>query len=89
VTYRPIEDWTLTTAARYSGKQYSTLDNTDKVSNVFGAFDSFFVVGVHAQYKIDEKRLLDLDIDNLNNEKYTLFHPFPGRTYSASLKFLF
>jgi iron complex outermembrane receptor protein len=89
VTYRPTEDWSFTTALRYSGKQYSTLDNSDKVSNVFGAFDSFFVVDVRAQYKFDDKRFLDFGIDNLNNEKYTLFHPFPERTYSASLKILF
>ena len=30
-TYRPTEHWAWTTAARYSGKQYSTLDNTDIV----------------------------------------------------------
>ena len=29
VTYRPNENWAFTVAARYSGKQYSTLDNTD------------------------------------------------------------
>ncbi len=29
VTYRPNDSWAYTVAARYSGKQYSTLDNTD------------------------------------------------------------
>ena len=31
-TYRPNESWAYTVAARYSGKQYSTLDNTDIIS---------------------------------------------------------
>ena len=33
-TYRPNDSWAFTVAARYSGKQYSTLDNTDIVSHV-------------------------------------------------------
>jgi iron complex outermembrane recepter protein len=86
VTYKPTADWVLTAAARYSGKQYSTLDNTDKVSNVFGAFDSFLVVDLRAQYKIDDKTWFNFGIDNVNNEKYTLFHPFPERTFVASIK---
>ncbi len=35
VTYRPNESWAYTVAARYSGKQYSTLDNTDSFSHVY------------------------------------------------------
>jgi iron complex outermembrane recepter protein len=42
-TYKP-EKWTWTVFGRYSGKQYSTLNNTDVVSHVFGAFDNYFVV---------------------------------------------
>lgn len=44
-TYRPDAYWALTAAMRCSGKQYSTPDNTDIISNVYGAFDSFTVVG--------------------------------------------
>jgi iron complex outermembrane receptor protein len=39
VTYRPNQSWSCTLAARYSGKQYSTLDNTDIIPHVYGAFD--------------------------------------------------
>jgi len=28
----------------------------------------------------------EIGIDNLTDDKYFLFHPFPGRTYLASLK---
>ena len=35
VTYRPNESWAYTVAARYSGKQYSTLDNTDIIPHVY------------------------------------------------------
>lgn len=82
-TYHPTDRWALTAALRYSGKQYSTLDNTDTVAHVFGAFDSFLVVDLHAQYKVSDATWIDLGIDNVNNAKYTLYHPFPGRTYMA------
>lgn len=80
-TYRPTDAWALTAAARYSGRQYATLDNTDYVSNVYQAFDRFFVVDVRASYKLAEQASLEFGIDNVNNEKYTLFHPFPQRTF--------
>ncbi|MDE1150153.1 MAG: TonB-dependent receptor [Azospirillaceae bacterium] len=85
-TYRPDEQWAFTVAGRYSGKQYSTLDNTDSVSKVFGAFDSFLVADVHINYKVLDNLTLDLGVDNINDEKYFLYHPFPGRTFFGGLK---
>ncbi|MBB6253765.1 TonB-dependent receptor [Nitrospirillum iridis] len=85
-TYRPDEQWAFTIAGRYSGKQYSTLDNTDSVAKVFGAFDSFLVADIHVNYKVLDNLTLDLGIDNINDEKYFLYHPFPGRTFFGGLK---
>ncbi len=50
-TYRPTDAWAWTTAARYSGKQYSTLDNTDIVPHVYGAFDKYIVVDTKLHYE--------------------------------------
>jgi iron complex outermembrane recepter protein len=88
-TYRPNESWAYTVAARYSGKQYSTLDNTDVVSHVFGAFDDFFVVDMKVHYNTTQNLSFDVGIDNLFNEQYFLFHPFPGRTYVLAGKYTF
>jgi iron complex outermembrane recepter protein len=88
-TYRPNDNWAYTVAARYSGKQYSTLDNTDVVSHVFGAFDDYFVVDMKLHYTATEKLAFDFGIDNLFNEQYFLFHPFPGRTYVLAGKYTF
>ncbi|MDB5503578.1 MAG: TonB-dependent receptor [Tardiphaga sp.] len=88
-TYRPNAWWAFTAAARYSGKQYSTLDNTDVVSNVYGAFDSFTVVDLRAQYRFSETAQASFGIDNVGDYKYTLFHPFPGRTYVADVRIKF
>jgi len=87
VTYRPNDSWAYTVAARYSGKQYSTLDNTDVVSHVFGAFDDFFVVDMKIHYNATENFSFDFGIDNIFNDQYFLFHPFPGRTFVLAAKY--
>lgn len=88
-TYRPDTHWNFTLAGRYSGKQYSTLDNTDNTANVYGAFDKFLVFDARVLYRVDDHLSLALGVDNLNNEKYFLFHPFPQRTYVADIKLKF
>jgi iron complex outermembrane receptor protein len=88
-TYRPNESWAFTLAARYSGKQFSTLDNTDVVSHVFGAFDYYTVVDMKVHYNATQNFSFDFGIDNLFNEQYFLFHPFPGRTYVLASKYTF
>jgi iron complex outermembrane recepter protein len=89
VTYRPNESWAYTVAARYSGKQYSTLDNTDIIPHVYGAFDNYFVVDMKVHYKATQNFAFDFGIDNLFNEQYFLFHPFPGRTYVLAARYTF
>jgi iron complex outermembrane recepter protein len=86
-TYRPTAAWAFTLAGRYSGKQFSTLDNTDNTPNVFGSFDKFLVFDAHVNYQINAQLSASLGIDNLTNEKYFLYHPFPQRTYVGSIKF--
>ena len=89
-TYRWADDaWAWTVAGRYSGKQYSTLDNTDIVPHVYGAFDDYFVVDTKLHYNATKNFSFDAGIDNLFNEQYFLFHPFPGRTYVLAAKYQF
>jgi iron complex outermembrane receptor protein len=88
-TYRPDEKLAVSLAARYSGKMYTTLDNTDSVSHVMGAFDKFFVVDAHVRYQFASYLTATAGIDNLLNEKYFEYHPFPGRTYVASMRLTF
>jgi len=85
-TYRPMDEVALTAAARYQGKMSSTLDNTDYVHHVYGAFDQFFVVDLRGHYKYNENLEAALGVDNVNNAKYWEFHPFPQRTFIGELK---
>ena len=89
VTYRPNDSWAYTVAARYSGKQFSTLDNTDIIQHVFGAFDNFLVVDMKVHYVATKNFSFDFGIDNVFNAQYFLFHPFPGRTFVVAGKYTF
>jgi iron complex outermembrane recepter protein len=80
-TYHPGDHWSFTLAARYQSKVYATLDNTDVVSNVYQAFDPFLVADMRIQYKAGDRGSISFGIDNIGNEQYHLFHPFPQRTY--------
>ena len=87
--YKPDDKWSFTAAARVQGWMYSTLDNSDYVHNVYGAFDPFFVVDLKARYQFMPHAAVELGIDNVGDYKYFLFHPFPQRTVIASLKATF
>jgi iron complex outermembrane receptor protein len=85
-TIHPNDRWSLTGALRYSGRQYSTLDNTDNTPKVYGAFDRFMVVDARVQYKACRNATIHAGVDNLTGTNYTLFHPFPGRTFTTGVK---
>jgi iron complex outermembrane receptor protein len=85
--HRRALQYAFRNSARYSGKQYSTLDNTDIVSHVFGAFDDFLVVDMKIHYNAIQNFSFDFGIDNIFNEQYFLFHPFPGRTFVLAAKY--
>jgi iron complex outermembrane receptor protein len=88
-SYRPDDKFVYTLAARYSSRLYATVDNSDTNPSTYQGFDSYFVTDVRVRYLVDRHWSAALGIDNLNNRKYFLFHPFPQRTVSAELKYDF
>ncbi|MDB4873866.1 MAG: TonB-dependent receptor [Gemmatimonadetes bacterium] len=88
-TYRPVERLALTLAGRYSGKVYTTLDNADINPNTYQGFSAWFVADAHVNYRVDNHWSTSVGADNLLNRKYFFFHPFPQRTFVASLKYAF
>jgi iron complex outermembrane receptor protein len=85
-TYRADDHWSGTLAARSSSRVWATVDNTDVYTHTYQGFDSYFVVDARVNYSFDRQTRLSVGIDNLNNKKYFLFHPFPQRTAFAELK---
>jgi len=84
-TWHATAQLTATIGARYSGRQYGTLDNSDPNAFTYTGFSRFLVVDARARYRFDAHWTGSLGIDNLNNEKYWAFHPYPQRTYLAEL----
>lgn len=86
VNYRPDDRWTLTGAVRYQGKMFSTLDDADTSYDVYQSFGSFLVADMRVHYEVMKGLAASFGVDNLNNDKYWEFHPFPQRTFLFDLK---
>jgi iron complex outermembrane receptor protein len=86
-TYALSDKLSATLAARYSGKQYSTLDNSDINGFAYQGASKYFTADARVRYRINQQWSAALGIDNLNNYQYWNFHPYPQRTYVAELKF--
>jgi iron complex outermembrane receptor protein len=86
-SYSPDEHWSGSVGIRYSGRQYGQLDNSDTNGFAFTGFSPFLVADVRLQYRFDRQWRASLGIDNVNNERYWAFHPYPQRTYHAELRF--
>lgn len=86
-TYHQGNNLTYSVAARYSGRQYNILDNSDVNPDIFGGTSKFFIVDVKANYKFAKSWTASLGIDNLNNYKAYVFHPYPQRTGYLQMKF--
>jgi iron complex outermembrane receptor protein len=88
-TWRANDKLALTLAARYSGRQYSTLDNSDPNGFAYQGASKYFTTDMRVSYRIDRQWSAAFGIDNLNNYQYWNFHPYPQRTYLAELKYDF
>lgn len=87
--YRANDKLDVSAGVRWQGWMYSTLDNSDYIHGVYQSFDPFAVVDLKARYKFMEHAAIEVGVDNVGDYKYFLFHPFPGRTFVASLKATF
>jgi iron complex outermembrane receptor protein len=84
-TWRATDRLSATLAARYSGRQYSTLDNSDTNGFAYQGASKYFTADLRVVYRIDRRWKAALGIDNLNNYQYWNFHPYPQRTWVAEL----
>ncbi len=86
-TYRQGDNLTYSLAARYSGRQHSSLDNSDVNRDTFGGVSKFFIVDIKANYKFAKHWTASAGVDNLNDYKAYVYHPYPQRTGYVQVKF--
>ncbi|MGL4312832.1 MAG: TonB-dependent receptor [Sphingomonas sp.] len=85
-TWHPGTHWSLSAAGRYSGRSFAVIDNSDPVSFTYQGFGSYFVADVRATVDVTRQFQLALGMDNLTDRRYYLFHPFPGRSFRAEMR---
>ncbi len=84
--YRWNAAWTSSVAVRYSGQQFRTLNNADVNGYAYMGVSPFTTMDVRTRWQITPKLVAAFGIDNLSNDKYWNFHPYPQRSYTAELK---
>ncbi len=85
LTWRPSEEASLTLAGRYSSRSFGTIDNSDIVAHTYQGFEGYLVVDARANFRIGKQWNAAFGVENLTNDKYFLFHPFPQRSFTAEL----
>jgi iron complex outermembrane receptor protein len=86
-TYHHGDNLTYSLAGRYSGRQYTNLSNTDVNPDTYGGASNFFVLDAKANYKFADRFTLSAGMDNINNCKSYVAHPYPHRTTYLQAKF--
>ena len=86
-SYRFDERWSASLGARYGGPQFRTLNNADVNGYTYQGVSRFFTVDARLRWQIDRQWSAAVGIDNLNNDHYWNFHPYPQRSYRAEMSF--
>jgi iron complex outermembrane recepter protein len=87
VSYRWDEQLSSTLGLRYGGKQFNSLDNTDPNGERYQGASRFLVLDARLRYQVNPQWSAALGVDNLNNQMYWNFHPYPARTFVGELRF--
>lgn len=85
--YRWNDKLNTSIGARYSGRQFGQLNNSDVNGFAYQGSSKFFVMDARVVYKVDRHWTIAGGIDNLNNYKYWNFHMYPMRTYFGELRY--
>lgn len=88
-SYRPDDVWSFSLGVRYSGRQFSQLDNSDTNGFAYTGVSRFLVADLRARARITRQWSASLGIDNLNDAEYWNFHPYPRRTFVGEVKYDF
>ncbi|MCC2954383.1 TonB-dependent receptor [Massilia sp. IC2-477] len=86
-TWRASDRLAATLAARYSGRQFSTLDNSDPNGFAYQGASRYFTVDARVHWKLAKQWSVALGVDNLNNYQYWNFHPYSQRTWVLEARY--
>jgi iron complex outermembrane receptor protein len=85
--YRIDDRWTASLAVRFSGTQYSTLDNSDPNGYAYQGASPYISGDLRLRYQPARRWHVAVGVDNAGNYQYWNFHPYPDRTYIGEVQF--
>ncbi len=92
-TWRSTDRLSFTLGARYSGKQFVTLDNRELRRDVWGASSDYLIVDTRMAFQMTPTMTLALGVDNLTDGEFftaaTNPHIFPPRSVQGEIKVRF
>ncbi|MCR9091378.1 TonB-dependent receptor [Algiphilus sp.] len=84
--YQPNSDWDVAIGWRYQDTPDRNIENTaNSVCQTFFCVSRFSIVDLKLTRRF-EAVALSVGVDNLNDERAFVFHPYPGRTFVAELR---
>jgi iron complex outermembrane receptor protein len=86
LTWHQGEGTTFTLAGRYASRSFGTIDNSDTVTRTYQGFGGYVVADARARFRLTRNLEAAVGIENLFDERYFLYHPFPGRTFTAEIR---
>lgn len=89
MTHYTTPDWDNSVAFQYRSKQFANAANIGRVGNVYGASDEYVLVNFKSAYKMavghGVTAKFSVGVDNILDLDYYDHHPYPQRTYFASV----
>jgi iron complex outermembrane recepter protein len=89
LSYRANDLATFSIAGRYASRSFATIDNSDPVTFTFQGFGHYLLFDARATFRVARHLELAAGVDNLTDDRYFLFHPFPGRSFTAEATYRF
>ena len=86
-TWRPTDDWMLSAGYRHQGRTYNETNNSDIQPDVYGGTSRVNQLDLRSVWKATRQVALAVGINNALNQNAFQFHPYPGRTLFAELRF--
>jgi len=81
--------WDASLAARYSGRQFGQLDNSDTNGEAYTGVSKFFTLDARLRYHATRQLTAALGVDNFNDDNYWNYHLYPMRSYSLEINYDF
>jgi iron complex outermembrane receptor protein len=85
--WRANDQWLLAAGYRHEGRAYNDVYNADINPDAYGGVSRVDQLDVRAACKLGKQLEVALGVNNATDQHAYQFHPYPGRTLFAELRF--